>query len=310
MFKVFIFFFVFYSNFLCSIFQIPQQPAEPRVQKNVQDHVEVPPKDIPLNLIDMIDRPKDPRPRRDDSDARDMEMPVPRFWNEARPRRRRDDNRVSGFKQSLSHIRERVKQKNSDPRLRKGLFNSPKRVTTQSSKDDKLFSAVGLNSSSKMVKLFGTESSDEGEPSGMNESTAFSRERNSTALHAVDSEDQSTDSSIDLNFSQISKKKSDPSPRRTRSSKNKNEKNKKDETNESKIQSKVPPLRLKLSGVKLKDQLTPGNSKKKTEHIDKIEMTSKFQRIFFNQQMKHFFYILFQSISNGKSHQSSTKVRS
>lgn len=81
--------------------------------------------------------PKDPRQQKEQPvNLFGMSLPVPSLWYEKKPNRYKNKGASSGFKQSLSYVRERKRKRetNTDYRHRH-LFNSPVRVTQQTSKD-------------------------------------------------------------------------------------------------------------------------------------------------------------------------------
>lgn len=247
----------------------------------------------PVNLVDLIDSKADRRKRKPEPEEL-MELPIPSFYQELKwdgnkwifvKKPKPDKNQ--GFKLSMSYQRERsdrvhLYQQEKDPRIKKDLFSSPKRVEAQTSRDDERRTVVGSTKNEKNMKkdLFGSESDfsmpDSPSPSmspafgAFNSTSDFAAERNSTALPGNDSDSGSTASNISLSdsdtFEERIKRKS-----RSRSRKNKK---RKDEENE-----KVPPLVIKLP--KTFNSIDQGHSsknqpKKKDNTIVPLKLLSEY----------------------------------
>lgn len=211
---------------------------------------------IPLEIVDFIDAPKDPRKQKPEPEDL-MELPLTWFhhsleWTGKRwvPVKLPKLEKSHGFKPSLSYERaRRVDQVNRhqhrhDPRLQRDLFMSPKRVEA---KDDKRDTASGLNRD-----IFGTESESSltGSParsmspafSAFNSGFSdFAAERNSTVLPGSGSNSDSTASDDSLSDSDTFEENT---KRKLRSRKRKNKKRK--DKSEDKENEKVPPLVIKL----------------------------------------------------------------
>lgn len=216
---------------------------------------------IPLEIVDFIDAPKDPRKAKPEPEDL-MELSLPSFhyyfeWNgkEWIPAKIPKPEKSHGFKASLSYERERRHdrvnhhQQTHDPRLRNDLFSSPKRtVQTHTSKDDKHSTVADSN---KDIFGFDSDSSLTGSPASSSMSPAFSAfnsgslafaaERNSTALPDSGSNSDSTASNISLSDSNTFEGET---KRKLRSRKQRNKK--RQDKSEDKKNEKVPPLIIKL----------------------------------------------------------------
>lgn len=127
------------------------QPIISKTEPNIEHEDEnVPPREIPLEIIDFIHMPTDPRRKeRDDygdEDAAYEGLPLPRFWREtvlqaAQNRNRERNAHLDGsFKRSVSYVREKLVQKSqrlsmvapkrTDPRLEKTLFGPPRKIAS------------------------------------------------------------------------------------------------------------------------------------------------------------------------------------
>lgn len=250
---------------------------------------------IPLEKIDYIDPPEDPRRQMKDErgDDDEIELPLPKFWREtvlySAIQKNQERNYVANgkFKQSNSYVREKMiqaskrtamaNQRRVDPRLERSLFSGPPRkvVTTTKSHNvsqpnmksgsifdddvlDNVSSASSTSSMSPANSIESLPSVNDHDHFNAHSSTQVINNKDADFKSGSESDSESSGSDADYSFSSFNKKKLTMSTRRsTRATKR---------LESSSADEKVPPIKLgKVPPIKidLKKKLVKTSTNKK-----------------------------------------------
>lgn len=246
------------------------------------------PREIPLEKIDFIDAPTDPRKPKleidqfyDDADDDDSGLVLPRFWRETVLQSAKNRDRkpqINGsFRPSNSLVRERTLQKiqrlsmagaRRDPRLDRSLFtNPPQKIISPSKSHNMSHPNVGTSSSIFDCDAAENVSSGESAFSSSSESIGSSlpsagddhyTAHNSTKVNANDGHDDLDDVSEsddnDCSFTAFQKRKLGTKPKRAA------KRAKRLESTSTNDEEKVPFIKMTFKKTK---QLTPSRDQKK-----------------------------------------------
>lgn len=262
--------------------------SEPRSEEKI-GHV---PREIPLELVDAIDFPRDPRKPKpdeevfcDDSDEGGLVLPA--FWRETEVKsaiaknRERNPHANRSFRQSNSLVRERALQRTQrlmvaarrDPRLDRSLFaQPPQKVKSPPKKHNRSYPNIAPSKSifdcddkteniSSPESTFSSSSESLGSLPSVNEDQFT--DHNSTKVdknsgtNDLDSLSDSDDN--DCSFTAFKKRKLSTNNRRAA----KRTKHLESTSPDDDADDKVPPIMIDLK----KKQVTPSTEKKNSEYI-------------------------------------------
>lgn len=259
------------------------------------------PKDIPLEKIDFIDEPKDPRRTKRNYCPfnYDHELKFPKFWRETicqseqARNRERNFQQNGSFKRSNSYVRERALQRSEramqrigagprrDPRLEKTLFSPPRRILSpqKSANTSRTQKSIFENNDESTDTSSLTPPSDSYGSTSSAANDAFNGFGSSKADNA-DVDSASSDG--DYSFNAFTNK------RKTRSSAKQQPKKSK-YVESSSTKEKVPPIRINIK----KNQVT-------TESKEPQGKCSFFGSIIRKNQIKMQFFLCTDNILFGK----------
>lgn len=254
---------------------MPNAKIEPEEDDN---HV---PREIPLEIIDFIDVPKDPRTRQRDEfgdEDSDYGLPMPRFYyettlNKAMAKNRERNVKLNGaFKLSNSYVRQRALQQSkrqsmlparrTDPRLEKSLFAgraprkvSPPKTLNRSQPNSKPGQSIfdfEADSLSSVSSSFSSpdESFGSSLPSAPDNSCI---DHNSTASNIKDDSLDTSSDDNDCSFTAFKKRKTTMKGKQPA---------KRTKTAASK-EGKVPPIKIDLKKKKVSSINRPGTRQSK-----------------------------------------------
>ncbi|XP_031638528.1 uncharacterized protein LOC116350755 [Contarinia nasturtii] len=261
----------------------PEVKSKVKVETK-QEEVPHVPSEIPLEKIDFIDPPKDPRKRKPESqyDAFDDDdndgLALPKFYgemvikSEIAKNQGRSPHLNGSFKRSLSHVRQKAIQKaqrqhlaapRTDPRIDRTLFSAPPRKVISPPKKQQNTSQPNIKSKSIFDSNEGTDdissSSFSSSFSTPNASDDLFSGHNSTKINDYSPLSESDIDSDDNSFMAFSKRKLDTENKRPERPVRLVPKRKKYTESTSNDDEKVPPIRIDLKNK----QVTPTIDKKK-----------------------------------------------
>lgn len=223
-----------------------------KIESAVNEQPPNQPREIPLEKIDFIDPPSDPRKRdltfndnHDFDGTDDVCLLLPQFYRQVMitsEMAKHKERSPAGFKPSISHIRQKIAQKLAprvDPRLERNLFVGPPRKVVSPPNNNLNKSQPNMKNSS--IFDFGDDSDDFTSPE-------FSSSDDSSIPIVHDDQISANESETDHSFVAFAKRKS--------TMKNKKPAAKRPKHNDA--EQLVPPIKINLK----KKQVTPTNTKK------------------------------------------------